>query len=830
MMNMPHDPNVTADLPPVPADSPRSADPLATTDRVSGSDTTAAYHPADPPGADASARDLPAIPGYRVLREIARGGMGRVLAAHDLHLDRDVALKILLPGANADRFVRESKITARLPHPGIPPVHALGTLADGSPFLAMKLIVGHTLAVELKTADRPRLLQAFMQVCQAVGFAHSQGVVHRDLKPANVMVGAFGEVQVMDWGLAKDLAGREIADEPRSSSAPPVSFVGMDADQTTDHRSPGESTDAQTQTGTVLGTPAYMAPEVAAGHAATTAADVYGLGSILYALLVGRAPYSGANVAEVLKLVTTTEPALFAAANSSVPRALVAICRKTMARNPEARYPSAEDVATDVQRWLADEPVSVYREPWTARTARWAKRRKSAVIAAAVLLLTTAIAASAAAVLVWREQQQTKTEWQRAEGEKVKATENADTAIAVVHDLSEYIKQVEQSGGKTLTDKERKQTLDTALASYEKLLALNPDDSSLQEHMARTHRYRANMCRLLRDTAEAEKSYGKARHFYGELAKNHPHETRFRGDLALTARDFALFLRSLDRLNEAAEILDGPIRYYDDLLRSQPERAEFQRLSAMLSFDRAELDYQLCRSDDSERQARRSAELYGRLAGNTSASPEPLDGMFRGMAEIAQAQALRELGRIDEALAVHDIAVKRLNELAKASNTRDNVNQFYHAKAERAWTSARAPERIDEGIADLNSVIDGWEKLAKLYPQTPAYVRSQGRAALYRGRLNLLRNRREAAKNDFVLAAQLMEVLVKKYPDTPTYRSFLGQAETALGQIETDPRSAVERYRKARELLEAAIKQSPENALFRQALSELDALTKSLKP
>ena len=159
---------------------------------------------------------LDSVPGYRVLREIARGGMGRVVAAVDLSLDRDVALKTLLPGASADRFVRESKITARLPHPGIPPVHALGTLADGSPFLAMKLIAGHTLADELKTADRPRLLQVFTQVCQAVGFAHSRGIIHRDLKPANVMVGAFGEVQVMDWGLAKDL------DQPGQAGGVPV--------------------------------------------------------------------------------------------------------------------------------------------------------------------------------------------------------------------------------------------------------------------------------------------------------------------------------------------------------------------------------------------------------------------------------------------------------------------------------------------------------------------------------------------------------------------------------------------------------------------------------
>lgn len=162
-MNELHAPTVTEDIPPVPAESP---DHLLTSDHIRGSASTSESQPNE----DVSTTDLPAVPGYQVLREIARGGMGRVLAALDLGLERDVALKILLPGAGSDRFVRESKITARLPHPGIPPVYALGTLADGSPFLAMKLIAGQTLAVEITTAERPRLLQMFTQVCQAVGF------------------------------------------------------------------------------------------------------------------------------------------------------------------------------------------------------------------------------------------------------------------------------------------------------------------------------------------------------------------------------------------------------------------------------------------------------------------------------------------------------------------------------------------------------------------------------------------------------------------------------------------------------------------------------------
>src|SRR5262245_23451331 len=276
------DPNATADLPPVPAES------LDTSTPERDSSETGEFQPGDAP-ADA----LPAVPGYRVLREIARGGMGRVLAAYDFGLDRDVALKVLLPGAHADRFVRESRITARLPHPGIPPVYALGTLADGSPFLAMKLIAGRTLAEQMKPADRPRLLQAFTQVCQAVGFAHSRGIVHRDLKPANVMVGAFGEVQVMDWGLAKELTSHDVAVEPGSSQGSTVPSDGADANQTADHHWPGDSTDDQTQAGQVLGTPAYMAPEQARGEATNTRADVFALGGILCAILTGQPPFTG---------------------------------------------------------------------------------------------------------------------------------------------------------------------------------------------------------------------------------------------------------------------------------------------------------------------------------------------------------------------------------------------------------------------------------------------------------------------------------------------------------------------------------------------------------
>ena len=143
------------------------------------------------------ARGLPAVLGYAVSRELARGGMGVVYAAHDPVFDREVAIKVMHRGQDAGRFVVEAQVTARLPHPGVPPVYALGESADGRPFLAMKLIQGRTLADELKAAtpgDLPRLVGAFEGICQTVGFAHNRGIIHRDLKPSNVMLGAFGEV------------------------------------------------------------------------------------------------------------------------------------------------------------------------------------------------------------------------------------------------------------------------------------------------------------------------------------------------------------------------------------------------------------------------------------------------------------------------------------------------------------------------------------------------------------------------------------------------------------------------------------------------------------
>jgi tetratricopeptide (TPR) repeat protein len=354
----------------------------------------------------------PEVPGYEVTGEIARGGMGVVYAARDLTLGREVAVKTLLPQFAADprfagQFEREAGLTALLQHPGVPPVHGLGTLADGRPFLAMKLIRGRTLADELAAIDRvaglPRLLGAFEQICQTVGYAHSLGVIHRDLKPANVMVGAFGEVQVMDWGLAKPLAGPE----PTAGAGDVAG--GADA----------------TRVGSAKGTPAYMPPEQARGEwdRVDRRADVFALGGILCVILTAQPLYTGASAAGVLRRAKAAElgHALAALEGCGADAELVALCRRCLSPDPADRPPHGKAVAEAVAAYRAGVEERA-RKAETERAAAEAeareqrKRRKVQLWLAAAGVAIVGLLATGA---VWSERANSRAENARGRAESL---------------------------------------------------------------------------------------------------------------------------------------------------------------------------------------------------------------------------------------------------------------------------------------------------------------------------------------------------------------------------------------------------------------------------
>jgi serine/threonine protein kinase len=317
---------------------------------------------------------------YELVGEVARGGMGVVYRARDRELGRDIALKVIsvaaADGDTAARLRREARILARLEHPGIVPVHDVGELPDGRVFYAMKLVSGRRLDELLRDGvplrERLRLL---LRVCEPVAFAHAHGVIHRDLKPENVMVGPFGEVLVMDWGVAKH---RALPEAPAPTEAAGVPGT------------PAGPLSSETAHGTIVGTPAYMAPEQARGEVESVdeRSDVYALGAILYFMLTGQPPgRSPASTEATTRTWTRRAPPSAAPGVATprelrpdLPRPLEAICVKALALDPGQRYAGAAELAADLDRFLGGERVLAYPEGVLGRVLRFASRYRTPIL------------------------------------------------------------------------------------------------------------------------------------------------------------------------------------------------------------------------------------------------------------------------------------------------------------------------------------------------------------------------------------------------------------------------------------------------------------------
>jgi tetratricopeptide (TPR) repeat protein len=372
-------------------------------------DNAAEHEPAVQP----STMDTPSKAGrYDLLGEIARGGMGVILKGHDPDLGRDLAVKVLKqdmagkPSAE-QRFQEEAQVCGQLQHPGIVPVHELGRMADGRPFFAMKLVKGQTFAARLAerpspAADRAEFLQTYFQVCRTIAYAHSKGVIHRDLKPANIMVGNFGEVQVMDWGLAKvlpqgGLAVNDLASRERTRP----DF----AEPTVIQTARTGTASAETAAGSVLGTPAYMAPEQAGGEVERVdeRADVFGLGALLCVILTGEPPYLG-DSSEAVRLLAVrgnVDDAFTRLDQCGADAELVELCKRCLAPDPTDRPRHGTEVADAVQHYLAGveeraHQAEVERAKAEAQAAEERKRRKVQRRLAGAVLLTLVIGAAAA--------------------------------------------------------------------------------------------------------------------------------------------------------------------------------------------------------------------------------------------------------------------------------------------------------------------------------------------------------------------------------------------------------------------------------------------------
>jgi Tfp pilus assembly protein PilF len=343
----------------------------------------------------------------------ARGGMGEIWMAEDSSIGRIVALKKVRSGRqiNSDKFLHEAQITGQLEHPGVVPVHELGVDRDGQPYYVMKFVHGRTLKEAIEDYHDPKskspspspssqprevrlveLLQIFIHLCQTVAYAHSRNVIHRDLKPDNVMVGEYGETLVLDWGLAKLLGAVGGKDSVSS-----VRLSGLS----------GGDLPEESRYGSIKGTPAYMSPEVAEGRtdAIDQVSDVYLLGGCLYHILTGNKPRHALKMAELVELARNQVPTAPRKLDPTIPKSLNAICMKALALHKEDRYPSAQALAQDVQRYLAGEPVTAYRENLVERTGRWIRKHRRGLARTALAALVVALIAGGGWLLMAAEEQ-----------------------------------------------------------------------------------------------------------------------------------------------------------------------------------------------------------------------------------------------------------------------------------------------------------------------------------------------------------------------------------------------------------------------------------------
>jgi serine/threonine-protein kinase len=520
------------------------------------------------------------------LRLHAKGGLGQVSVALDTELDRPVALKEIQEQHADDqnsraRFTQEAEITGKLEHPGIVPVYGLGHYADGRPFYAMRFVQGDSLKEAIarfhagrsqvrdhdsRTLQLRDLLRRFTDVCNAVAYAHSRGVLHRDLKPGNVMLGPFGETLVVDWGLAKPM-GESVASMARSQEAAEYDYIRLSGlSGTRDATLPGRP----------VGTPAFMSPEQAQGQFERLGprSDVYGLGATLYCSLTGRAPVEGDDLGAILRAVQLGAFPPPRTLDASIDPALEAVCLKAMALRPEDRYPSPRELARDVERWLADEPVSAYREPLANRARRWSRRHRTLVTSATAVLMLGVLTSVAFASVVTGKNRELARQMQRAEAREKMAIE----AVQRFHDV--VVKEPVLKNNLAF-EPLRKNLLRKPLEFFNRLRGqLQADGDTRPEALARLAEAAYELAFLTEEIGnekDALRSYQESLVIFERLARNSPAVAEFSRGLAKSLSNIGIIHRATGHPDQALDSIGKALAVWERLASENATVNDFQR-------------------------------------------------------------------------------------------------------------------------------------------------------------------------------------------------------------------------------------------------------------
>jgi serine/threonine-protein kinase len=771
---------------------------------------------------------------FRRLREHARGGLGEVFVALDAELNREVALKEIQDrfadqAESRARFVREAEITGNLEHPGVVPVYGLGAYADGRPYYAMRFIRGESMQEAIARfhegdADPWRdpgerslalreLLTRFVAVCNAVGYAHARGVIHRDLKPANVMLGEYAETLVVDWGLARML---DRADGEQTTAERPV---------------PGGagSGTAATEMGQVVGTPAYMPPEQAAGRhdQLGTASDVFALGATLYCLLTGTAPYSGPDV---LAQAARVEFVPVGQRQASLPAALAAVCGKAMAARPQERYATARVLAEEVGRFLADEPVQAYPEPLGDRLRRWGRRHRSVVSAAVVLLAASVLGLSVGLWAVNREKENTQAALGRAlaaeqeakasaalaEAQKEKA-EKAEAATLADYRASTDDAIEELISSKPVLGPQEKRYLEKTLKRWQAFAARIGDDERSRFIRAEGHFRVAYLRAKLGQAEEAATGFREALALYQKLAEEYPAS---RQHLASSHHNLGNLLRSQNQGEKAAVQYGQALAIQQKLAEQYPAVPEHRQ---ELARSHNNLGYLLA----GQNQGEKAAVQYGQAL----AIQQKLAEEYRAVPEYRQdlATSHNNLGNL---LKDQNQGEKAAAQYGKALLIQQQLTDEYPAVPAYRQHLARSHHNLgillagqnqpEKAAAQYGKALLIQQQLTDEYPAVPAYRQELARSHNNLGILLAGQNQGEKAAEQYGKALLIQQRLTDEYRAVPAYRQELASSHYNLGLLlagQSQLEKAAVQYGKALAIRQKLAEQYPAVPAYRQELA-----------
>lgn len=748
-------------------------------------------------------------PRFHVLRFLAKGGLGEVSVARDEELRREVAFKEIRPEFADEptyrgRFVREALITGALDHPGIVPIYSLGHHADGRPYYAMRLIKGKTLQARLEdhrseerrhgasTLSGQELLRAFIAVCQAIAYAHDRGFVHRDLKPPNIMIGDYGEILIVDWGLAKPLSrlkATPVEDEET------VLVPGTD---------PGSE---ETAAGSVIGTPGYISPEQFLGDQERLgpASDVYSLGVMLYMLLTGRPAFSDLKLGDLKAKVCRGDFPPPRQVDATVPRSLEAICLKAMATDPDNRYRSAMELADEVKRWLADEPVAAYREPWSARWARWARKNRTLVAAAIVLLITSTVALAASNVLITRQ----KDVAVAAQKEADKNLELARSAIRAMTKLTTGALAILPGA-----EEARLLLAKSALEFHKVLSERMSQDPSILVDLIGMHHEVGNIHRQLGRNTPAAEAYQQAIEIVEDQTARMPGQSDVIDLLAGLELDAGEALRLEGWPHRAEAQYRDALERADWLLARSPNNPSFLRTRARALYSLAEIQVDTGRFDDACRNYAEAVAVFESQADGPNSRVTDLIEL--AMIHAEQAEALRGAGRPGESEAQVAASFRRVDALKAPTN--NNVRYIRAlANLERGQTLALDPSRSAEAIRSLEDAATLCGVLVKGFPGTRVYRLMQARVHAALAEVRTADPIRAAA--DLEAAQSLLGALVKDFPKNGEYQGRLGRllVKQGLSRSQADPVGAASLLARARGHLRISLEANPDAPEERKA-------------